>query len=102
MTTFAATIWAYEKTGSVTALALVQVCHITPFLIISPIAGAMIDRYNRKLMMALSDLGAGAATVGLLCCNLRAYWKCGICMWLPPSAACLARFSGRLTQPASA
>ncbi|NJM40937.1 MAG: MFS transporter [Anaerolineae bacterium] len=66
MTQFAITIWAYEKTGSVTALALVQVFSITPFLLISPIAGAMIDRYNRKLMMALSDLGAGLATVGLL------------------------------------
>ncbi len=66
MTHFATTIWAFEKTGSVTALALVQVCGIAPFLIISPIAGAMIDRYNRKLMMALSDLGAGLATVGLL------------------------------------
>jgi MFS family permease len=66
MTQFAITIWAYEKTGSVTALALVQVFGITPFLLISPIAGAMIDRYNRKLMMALSDLGAGLATVGLL------------------------------------
>jgi MFS family permease len=65
MTQFAATIWAFEKTGSVTSLALVQVFSITPFLIISPIAGAMIDRYNRKLMMALSDLGAGLATVGL-------------------------------------
>ena len=32
---------------------------ITPFLVISPMAGAMVDRYNRKLMMMVSDLGAG-------------------------------------------
>jgi MFS transporter, DHA3 family, macrolide efflux protein len=66
MTQFATTVWAYEKTGSVSALALVQVFFITPFLIMSPIAGAMIDRYNRKLMMAMSDFGAVIGTAGLL------------------------------------
>lgn len=62
MSQFALTVWAFEKTGSATALGLVQVFFITPFLLISPIAGVMIDRYNRKLMMMLSDLGAVAAS----------------------------------------
>lgn len=66
MTHFALTIWVYDKTGSATALGLVQVFFITPFLIISPFAGVMVDRYNRKLMMMLSDLGAGMATVAIL------------------------------------
>lgn len=66
MTQFALTIWVYERTGSVTALALQNVFFITPFLVISPLAGAMVDRYNRKVMMMLSDLGAGLATVALL------------------------------------
>src|SRR5215210_4041037 len=66
MTQFALTIWLYERTGSVTAMGLQQVFFITPFLIISPMAGAMVDRYNRKLMMMVSDLGAGLATIGLL------------------------------------
>lgn len=66
MTQFALTIWVYEGTGSATALALVQVFFITPFLIISPFAGVMVDRYNRKLMMMVSDLGAGVATLAIL------------------------------------
>jgi len=69
MTGFALTIWAYEKTGQATALALVQVFFITPFLILSPIAGVMVDRYNRKLMMAVSDVGAGVATIIILVLN---------------------------------
>lgn len=69
MTGFALTIWAYEKTGQATALALVQVFFITPFLIMSPIAGVMVDRYNRKTMMAVSDIGAGMATIILLVLN---------------------------------
>src|SRR5215470_10024281 len=62
MTQFALTIWIFERSGSATALALQQVFFITPFLIVSPLAGAMIDRYNRKAMMMVSDIGAGIAT----------------------------------------
>ena len=66
MSTFALSIWVFEKTGSATALGLVQVFFITPFLLISPLAGVMVDRHNRKLMMMVSDLGAGLATVVVL------------------------------------
>lgn len=66
MTGFALTIWVFEKTGSATALGLVQVFYITPLLIITPIAGVMVDRHNRKLMMMISDLVAGVATILLL------------------------------------
>jgi DHA3 family macrolide efflux protein-like MFS transporter len=66
MTTFALTIWVFQKTGSATSLALVQVFFITPLLLVSPIAGVMVDRHNRKLMMMVSDLTAGLATVAIL------------------------------------
>ena len=66
MTGFALTIWAYEITGSATALALVGFFFVTPMLIISPIAGVIVDRYDRKLMMMISDLASGAATIGIL------------------------------------
>lgn len=66
MTAFALTIWAYELTGKATALALAGFFHITPLLIFSPIAGAIVDRSNRKLMMMISDLGSGIATIGVL------------------------------------
>jgi MFS family permease len=65
MTQFALTIWAYQETGSVTALGIVNTAFIVPFLLLSPIAGAMVDRYNRKLMMMLSDLTAITATAGI-------------------------------------
>ena len=66
MSVFALTIWVFEKTGSATALGLMQVFFITPLLIITPFAGVMVDRHNRKLMMMLSDLAAGLATVAIL------------------------------------
>ena len=62
MSWFALTIWAFEMTGSATILGVVQTAFILPFLIVSPFAGAMVDRYSRKLMMMVSDLGAVLAT----------------------------------------
>lgn len=66
MSAFALTIWVFQKTGSATALGLVQVFFITPLLIITPFAGVMVDRHNRKLMMMVSDSVAGMATIAIL------------------------------------
>jgi DHA3 family macrolide efflux protein-like MFS transporter len=66
MTGFSLTIWAYEKTGSATALALVGFFFVMPMLIMSPIAGAIVDRHDRKWMMMLSDLASGIVTIGIL------------------------------------
>jgi len=66
MTGLGLTVWAYETTGSATALALVGFFFITPMLIVSPVAGALVDRSNRKLMMMLSDLASALATVVIM------------------------------------
>jgi MFS transporter, DHA3 family, macrolide efflux protein len=66
MTGFGVTIWAYEKTGSATSLSLLGFFFVAPMLIFSPFAGAIVDRYNRKLMMMVSDLASGIATLIIL------------------------------------
>lgn len=63
---FGVTVWAYQKTGSATALALITFFLVTPMLIVSPLAGALVDRLNRKLMMMISDLASGLVSVVLL------------------------------------
>ena len=66
MTQFAMTIWAWQKTGQATALALVGVCAFAPVILVSPLAGAIVDRANRKLVMILSDFAAGLGTLTIL------------------------------------
>jgi len=66
MSNFALSIWMFQQTRSATAMGLMQVCFILPFLLLSPIAGVWVDRYNRKLMMMMSDLTAVLATVAIL------------------------------------
>lgn len=66
MTQFAISLWAWELTGQATALALVAFFAFAPTILFSPIAGALVDRWDRKLVMMLSDLAAGLSTVALL------------------------------------
>jgi DHA3 family macrolide efflux protein-like MFS transporter len=66
MTGFGMALWIYKQTESATAMGLMQVAFITPFLLLSPIAGVMVDRYNRKLMMMVSDLAAVLSTTVIL------------------------------------
>ena len=70
MTNFGLTIWAYQKYGSATALGVIGTSFLLPFLLLMPLAGIMVDKYNRKLMMMVSDLFAVCATVGVFILNL--------------------------------
>jgi MFS family permease len=66
MVGFGQTIWAYEQTGQATALALLGFFFVTPMVVLSPIAGAIVDRSNRRVMMMVSDLAAGLTTILVL------------------------------------
>ena len=65
MTNFAIVIWAWEMTGQATTLALAGFFGFAPMVLMSPFAGALVDRWNRKLVMAISDLAAGLSTIVL-------------------------------------
>lgn len=73
MSGFALSLWIYQQTQSATAMGLMHVFYITPFLILSPIAGVMIDRYSRKLMMAVSDTAAFTGTLFILAMYLSGH-----------------------------
>ncbi len=66
MTMFALSLWAWETTGQATTLSLSTLFGFAPTIFLCPIAGALVDRWNRKLVMMLSDLAAGIATLILL------------------------------------
>ena len=66
MTGFALSIWVFQQTSSATSLGIMQTAFILPYLLVIPLAGVMVDRYNRKLMMAVSDLTAGLGTLAIL------------------------------------
>lgn len=65
MTSFALGIWAWEQTGSAQALAMVGVFTYAPLIIVTPLVGVLVDRWNRKLVMMLSDFGAVLSSVAV-------------------------------------
>ena len=63
LTHFAIGIWLYQKTGLATTFTtMIFFTHI-PRIILSPFAGVLVDRWNRKLMMMISDLATGLTTI---------------------------------------
>jgi DHA3 family macrolide efflux protein-like MFS transporter len=66
MTQFGLTIWAWLETGDVMALAAVAFFAFVPTVLLMPFAGVLVDRWNRKWVMALTDLTAGIASIGIL------------------------------------
>lgn len=65
LTAFGLAVWVYLETGSVTSLALVTLAAALPATLISPFAGALVDRWDRRTVMLLADLAAGIGTVGI-------------------------------------
>src|SRR3990172_5596735 len=66
MTLFALTLWVWKATGQTTSLALMAFFSFGPAVLLGPVAGALVDRWNRKVVMVLSDLAAGLATLAVL------------------------------------
>ena len=55
MTTFALGVWLYKTYGSVTPLALVAFASSIPSVVFSPIAGSIVDRWDRRKLLFISD-----------------------------------------------
>jgi len=66
MTGFGITLWAWELTEQATTLALVGFFTQVPRVLISPFAGVIVDRYNRKLLIMVGDTVAAICTLVLL------------------------------------
>jgi MFS family permease len=70
MTSFAIEIWAWEITGKATTLTLVGFFSLLPSIIITPISGVIVDRFNRKYLMMVGDTVAVLSTIFILLLHL--------------------------------
>jgi MFS family permease len=86
LTGFALGVWVYSQTQSVMMLALVQVAQQAPYVLLSPLAGVLSDRWNRRTAMIVSDLGCGVAVLAIaalfLTGNLKAWMVIPINLWM--------------------
>jgi MFS family permease len=63
---FAIGIWLYQQTGRATTFTTMIFFSNIPRIVLSPFAGVLVDRWNRKLTMMVSDLAAGITTLLIL------------------------------------
>lgn len=108
LTGFALGVWTYQQTRSVTHLSLIALSNRLPGIVISPLAGALVDRLDRSWVLILCQLGAGASIlsmfVALLVSHLSLWHICialtinsalGAFQWLAFSATVTLLVPGR-------
>ena len=81
LTEFALGFWildqTYQDTGTITQFALTILFMYLPKVIISPLAGLLVDRWNRRSAMIMSDLGTGIVAVAIL----FLVWSNNLAIW---------------------
>lgn len=63
MTSFALGVWIYQETRQATPFAITVLLSSLPRLLLTPLAGSLADRWNRRWLMILADSGNALATV---------------------------------------
>ncbi|MCR8844300.1 MFS transporter [Paenibacillus sp. SC116] len=66
LTAFSLGVYAFEQTNTATSVAIVSLCSFLPNILLRPIGGVLADRFDRRLMMIIGDLGAAAGLVFIL------------------------------------
>ena len=74
---FALVWWLTEKTGSATILATSVLVAFLPSVFLAPVVGTLTDRWNRRIVMIVSDALVAAAMAGLACL----FWTGFIEIW---------------------
>ncbi|MCC5633713.1 MFS transporter [Nostoc sphaeroides CHAB 2801] len=59
LTSFVLGIWVYQQTGSITQFALISMFAHLPSILLFPLAGVLVDRWNRRWVMLVCDTGSG-------------------------------------------
>jgi DHA3 family macrolide efflux protein-like MFS transporter len=81
-----ALIWYMtEKTGSAAVLATASMVGLLPQVILGPFAGALVDRWNRKVTMIVADLIVTLATIALMvlfALNLVQLWHIYLALFI--------------------
>lgn len=65
MTSFALIIWSYQQQGSALTTAMLSVCSYLPYVIMSIFAGALCDKWNKKITMLACDSFAALSTLAV-------------------------------------
>ncbi|GAB4441638.1 MAG: MFS transporter [Anaerolineae bacterium] len=60
---FALVWWLTAKTGSATVLAVATLIALLPDILLAPVAGALVDRWNRRIVILVADSAIGLVSL---------------------------------------
>ena len=66
LTAFSLGVYAFEKTNTATSVALITLFTFLPNILLRPIGGVLADRFDRRTMMIIGDLGSAAGLIFIL------------------------------------
>ncbi|MER7705094.1 amino acid adenylation domain-containing protein [Kitasatospora sp. NPDC097605] len=66
LTEFALPVWILLETGSMARYALYAVIAMLPGIVVGPVAGALVDRLDRRKVMLAGDVAAGGTQAAML------------------------------------
>lgn len=66
MTGFSAAVWVYQQSHSTTALSLAALAATLPGILVPPLAGPLVDLWERRTVMVVCDCMAAAGTLFLI------------------------------------
>lgn len=81
--------FVYDRTHSAAWLGATTVARVLPIVLLGPLAGILGDRFDRRLVMVVSDLARVAAMLGLV-----AVARYGLPLLLVPALAAFATAAG--------
>ncbi|QSB16328.1 MFS transporter [Natronosporangium hydrolyticum] len=92
LTGFVLGVWVFQSTGSATQFAIIFMASTLPGVIVAPFAGAIVDRYDRRMLMVISN-AAGGVVIAVLAALL---WTDIIQVWHVYLTAAAAAVFGAL------
>lgn len=66
LTSFALGVWIFQQTGQATPFAITVLFGTLPRLLLTPVAGSLADRWNRRWLMILADTGNALVTLAVV------------------------------------
>jgi len=93
---FALVWWLTELTGSATVLATATIVALIPEILLGPIAGAYVDRWNRRIVMIVADSLIALASLWLA----FLFWTGSVQVWHVYAIMLLRAVGGSFHWPA--
>ncbi len=96
ITGFALGIWVFQQTGSISNYATISLFAIIPTILLLPVAGAVVDRYDRRKVMLA---GQCLALISVLFLATLLYFD-ALTIWAIYVGACMGSIAGAFINPA--